>query len=150
METPFLAWTGDFGIGHAALDAQHRRLVEVINQVCGEDSGAPDRLKALLDALTVATVAHFKDENSVLREIGGWAARAGALDGLSVDAINEHCAEHARALLELEAIIHARQGFGAAGLGQTLIDWFLRHALEQDLQLKDLMKAYFSGAARAQ
>ena len=159
MELPFLPWTGEYAIGHAALDAEHRRLVEVINEVCAfENTGcAPEQLKPLLEALTVATVAHFKNENTVMREISGWASRLdaehrAAVDMMSAAAVNEHCAEHAKALLELESIIHAFY-FGADSdretLGKTLIDWFLEHALEQDLDLRDLLKVYFSQSQAA-
>jgi hemerythrin len=33
METPFLPWEDEFAIGHEGLDAEHRRLVDAINEI---------------------------------------------------------------------------------------------------------------------
>jgi hemerythrin len=156
METLSLPWTDEYAIGHAGLDREHRQLVAAINEICSIKCAddAPDQLRPLLDALTIATVEHFKHENSLLRELSSWASglqadRQAIPNIMSAAAINEHCAEHAQVLLRLESIIHAFY-FGANSdrghLGKTLVDWFVEHALKHDADLRDVLHAYFTAS----
>jgi hemerythrin len=147
MKLPFLAWSSEYAVGHTELDAEHRRLVLTINEICSVAHAecAPNRLRPLLEALTIAAVEHFKHENMLMRELSYRVAHlqedSRAIHAMmSTSAVNEHCAEHARALLELESIIHAYH-FGADSdgekLGKMLIDWFTEHALKHDADLRD-------------
>ena len=154
MELHFLIWTKEYSIGHTGLDAEHRQLVDAINRVCVVESagGAADELTSLLDALVILAVEHFKHENSLLRELGCLAAPLqeglpAIRNVISASAVNEHCAEHARALLQLESIIHisdcdteAKRG----SLGETLINWFTEHALEHDADLRNALQVYLA------
>jgi hemerythrin len=97
-------------------------------------------------------VEHFKHENTLLRELGYLATRLqGSLSAItniiSVSAVNEHCADHARALLQLESIIRtsdcgAESNLG--NLGKMLMDWFIEHALEHDTDLRDALQVYLA------
>jgi hypothetical protein len=65
---------------------------------------------------------------------------------LNVDAIGEHCAQHAEALLALEAIIlsgDSQADSGQRQLGRKL-EWFIDHAINHDAQLKELFEGYFT------
>ena len=152
MEQQFLVWTKEYAIGHTGLDAEHRQLVDAINDVCSAECAAVDDLKPLLGALTILAVEHFKHENTLLRELGCLAAGlqvgpSSIKNIISASAVNEHCAEHARALLQLESIIHTfdRDTESNRGtLGKMLIDWFIAHALEHDADLRDALQVYLT------
>jgi hemerythrin len=159
MTPPIFPWTDAYAIGHAELDAEHRRLVEAINQICDiEHTGeAIHQLGSLLPALTIAAVEHFKHENALMRELSCLAASLQAdrpviADILGASAVNEHCAEHARALLQLESLI--RDNYPGADavrgrLGKMLMDWFTEHALHLDADLRIILRAYFTEISRA-
>ena len=134
----FIVWDDAFAIGHTELDAEHRHLVGIINAIyAAEDSGRPSgELLPLLNALTLATIGHFRHENSVLR--------TELVNTMTGDAINEHCAEHALALSELELTVRDfRTGtsFGEFGLSRKLRDWFHAHALGYDVDLAGAYQA---------
>lgn len=152
MKPPFLVWTKEYAIGHTGLDAEHRQLVDTINEVCSvEYAGCKvDELRPLLEALTILAVEHFKHENILLRELGCLTTH---LQGtplaikniISVSAVNEHCADHARALLQLESIIRTSEcdrESNRGNLGKMLMDWFTEHALERDADLRDALQTY--------
>ena len=159
METLFLAWTDEYAIGHTGLDGEHRQLVNAINEICSIKCAGYelDQLRPLLEALTIATVEHFKHENSLLRELSIWASGLQAdhqaiLNIINAAAVNEHCAEHAQVLLRLEAIIDAFY-YGAdsdrAHLGKALMDWFVEHAVRHDADLRGVFQLYFTESEAA-
>lgn len=68
---PLIAWTADFDIGVEPVDAQHRELVGLVNELhrmSGGDYAGEDAL-TLLERLRVHVVAHFEDEERLLRAI---------------------------------------------------------------------------------
>ena len=156
MELSFLAWTEEYAVGHKGLDAEHRQLAEAVNEICCTEHAehTQDQLRPLLNALVFATVEHFKHENSVMREFSLCATPSQKNHpvfhkAMSVAAINEHCAEHAQALLGLETIIRAfcsGTDSGQETLGQKLIDWFTEHAINHDGDLKGVFQDYFANA----
>ncbi len=154
MKPQFLVWTKEYAIGHTGLDAEHRQLVDAINEVCSvEYAGCkPDELMPLLDALTILAVEHFKHENTLLRELGCLATHlqgtpSAITNIICVSAVNEHCAEHARALLQLESIIRTSDcdtESNQGNLGKILMDWFTEHALEHDADLRGALQVYLA------
>jgi len=154
MKPQFLAWTNEYAIGHSGLDAEHHQLVDAINEVCSaEYAGCKvDELRPLLEALTILAVEHFKHENTLLRELGCLATPFQGTPStirniITVSAVNEHCADHARALLQLEANIRASDcdmESNRGNLGKMLMDWFTEHALEHDEDLRDALQAYLA------
>jgi hemerythrin-like metal-binding protein len=154
MELPVFAWNDDYAIGHTELDAEHHRLVETINEICSIKHAecTPDQLKPLLETLTIIAVEHFKNENALIREVICWASDIQeshrAVPGIMIAAaMNEHCADHARALLELETIIHAiyfAVWSDRAKLSKMLMGWFAEHALKQDADLREALRVYFA------
>ena len=159
MEAVFLAWTDEYAIGHTGLDAEHRQLVEAINEICSIKCAGyePDHLRPLLEALTIATLEHFKHENSLLRELSSWvsglpADRQAILSIVRAAAINEHCAEHAQVLLRLESIIHAFHlgtDSDSGHLEKTLMDRFVEHALKRDAELRGVLQVNFTESKAA-
>jgi hemerythrin len=159
MELRFLLWTEEYAIGHTGLDAEHRQLVDAINEVCSARHAgcAADELKLLLETLTMLAVGHFKHENTLLRELSCLATHLqGAAPTIkniiSVSAVNEHCAEHARALLQLESIVRTSDcdtESDRGNLGKMLMNWFTEHALEHDADLRDALQVYRAHTRKA-
>lgn len=138
MELLFLVWTEGYAVGHKGLDAEHRQLVEAINEICFAEYAecSSDKLLSLLNALILLAVEHFKQENIVMHEFSNSTDH--------FEAINEHCAHHAEALVALESITFAvGPGAGSARqhLGQKLIDWFTEHAIKHDKELRVLFQS---------
>lgn len=129
----FLNWAEEFGVGHSGLDAEHHRLLEIINDIHNlEQAGQPQgELVGLLHNMEHVTIDHFRHENSVLRlELFGIIGPA---------VVNEHMAEHAAALTDLQSIvIDFRRGtpFGEHALSENLKRWFIEHATKYDAGLK--------------
>jgi|SRR6185437_9842490 len=144
--SPLITWTEEYAIGHKSLDEEHRRLVNAINRLhAAEEAGrTKQELKSLLKTIELATLEHFRHENAVLT-----LELSGKLDN---ETCNEHLAEHARALAELESIIH-RLGsgttFDGSELSYTLKHWFVAHVTEHDVHLKREFQAKAANRANA-
>jgi len=64
-------WTALFETGLVEVDAQHQRLVELVNDLADKiDSGEPEQLKATLVALAKYTVYHFQCEEQLMNAAG--------------------------------------------------------------------------------
>jgi len=62
-----LAWSKDFELGYGQVDAQHRRLFELVSELvsaCMEGLDAK-KLRETLDFLVNYTVQHFTDEEAL-------------------------------------------------------------------------------------
>ena len=149
MDTPFLVWLDRFSVGHVGLDAQHRQLVALINEIhsAESDNETQDKLQALLHAFEIAAVSHYKNENSIMRLFGEWAEGSQSgnstfLQALSEAHVNEHYADHARSLVALDSIIHASgNDLASRNCSMLLKDWFIEHASTKDVHLKAVFSA---------
>ena len=67
----YIEWREDYNVGHPLIDAQHRRIVEVINTVYNLVKGQGDKgdLSKALGALLDYTVEHFTLEESIIDSI---------------------------------------------------------------------------------
>ncbi len=64
-------WSPLFETGLDEVDAQHRRLVELVNDLGDKlDSGEPERIDATLTALADYTVYHFGCEEALMDAAG--------------------------------------------------------------------------------
>lgn len=149
MGDAFLCWQEAYAVGHLGLDQEHQRLVELINDISGVGAG-PDglqHLSNLSNAFYFASVEHFRHENSVMRDliVGAYLLPGGAARRMAVSeaAINDHCAEHAQALIRLESILQtffAGQDRQGPTLASALRTWFLDHVINHDAHLKDVFQ----------
>lgn len=139
MESVLLKWQELFAVGHQALDFEHMRLVSIINQIHQAESGAwaSRQLAELTNTLYLAAMEHFRHENALMRDIitGAYLPQASRSD-ISEAVVNEHCAEHANALIELETMLHSFASRDGASLAIGLKDWFVDHALKHDAHLR--------------
>ncbi|MCW8859726.1 MAG: bacteriohemerythrin [Deltaproteobacteria bacterium] len=67
---PMLQWKEEFNTGVALMDQQHRRLVDLINQLfqCMKDGGDRMLLANVVDELVNYTVTHFRAEEDVMKK----------------------------------------------------------------------------------
>ncbi len=151
MGPPLIAWSEALAVGHRELDAQHSRLVELMNEIHAAERAkqALHQLAPLLSTLRLAMEDHLRHENAVMREISERAKSSHAkhtayLKAMSDAVIHEHIAEHAQTLSKLDAILHVhRSGTGPAQstLAHDLKIWFLEHAIKYDAHLKAVFQA---------
>jgi hemerythrin len=129
---PALLWTDSFSVGIEVLDADHRALVQLINEICDHWCGGrrPLALQALGSLFTLAG-EHFQREEGVLRGLAGY------------NELTAHAGEHRNRMKQLTALrqrFHAAEPAGEqAQLSDDLIDWFLRQSIGHDAAIK----AYF-------
>ncbi len=133
-----LKWQEMFAVGHQGLDIEHERLLGFINRIYeAESNGASQQILNLLNALYLTAMEHFRHENSLMRDIiaGAYPPRGGC-GNISEAIVNEHCAEHAHSLIELESMLHSFDSNRKADLANRLRDWFVDHATKHDAHLR--------------
>lgn len=156
MDLPFLTWTEEFAVGHESLDAEHHRLIEIINDVhaaeCAEQS--PSQMRPLLGTLNRMATDHFQHEDSILNRINFGLLPSGVdtrafLRAVVDAAIGEHTANHGRSLHQLNTIVrdfYAGLGSIEQDLSLDLKAWFIDHAAKHDAPLKEVFRT-LSGRA---
>ena len=67
-----IAWSSDYEIGNAEVDAQHKRLFKLVSDlvVSCMEGRSTETLKETLDFLVDYTVQHFGDEESLQLQYG--------------------------------------------------------------------------------
>lgn len=147
-----LEWSDAYSVLHPVLDSEHRTIADSINAIIDAVQNKSDiaRLRGLLCTLKDNSTAHFAHEDAILREIVAFtsSARGGrkflAIMGQAV--VDEHLATHAQAADALEGLIRSTLQTGQAahahfeGLGETLVHWFVGHAIRHDAHLKALFQ----------
>lgn len=141
-----LSWNVGFAIGHPEIDAQHRHLILVINEIIAAvEQKAVEKLPAMLSALGTAAAEHFQQEISTLRELlsdthhamKGRRTTPRLVKSLAEVRIDEHQAQH-------DALLDRLNGFAVLPphtmCGQ-LKDWFVDHAIKQDSRLRAVFQA---------
>ena len=142
-----LPWSESYAVGHKVLDAEHRRLVELINEVDDaiQSGASPERVAGLLRVLRAVAVEHIRQENTVL-----WELKTGTYEPLkgrtqtpyfvkvmAEAAFDEHMAEHAVLMASFDII----PSLPVETLCETLRVWFLDHAIKHDAHLKAIFQA---------
>ena len=63
-----IAWKDYYSVGDESLDAQHKQLLGIINELYGAIEQGADRLavRPILDRLLQYTLTHFKHEEEVM------------------------------------------------------------------------------------
>lgn len=129
---PFIQWTPSFSVGHPVLDADHRKLIDILNQIYDAwvTHSSTLELGRLFDELMDYTDHHFSREESKL------AAR-------DYEELDRHHAAHER----LRELVHAFRSRHLAGLkadalteemAKFLKSWLMDHILEEDLKYRHL------------
>jgi hemerythrin len=128
----WIKWDDALELGHEAMDADHKRLVALVNQLaegivnhCGQ--GAYD---ALLDDLIAHTGAHFAMEERLMA-------------GCSYPDADEHRAEHARLIKD---VLDYKNGLEASAEPSVALlyffdQWLTRHIFASDRELANYLAA---------
>lgn len=117
-------WKTEYEIGHKVIDAQHRRLIEIVNQLEDAVAGGKRRsqLIAIIDQLERYVEVHFNMEEHKMRESG-------------YPGLDEHMREHrafTQKLVSFSLPIRQGKSWPAATMLRWLIDWIGNHITIQD------------------
>lgn len=124
---PVLPWSNMFAVGVQEIDAQHRKLVSILNRLgdAGSDENAAALQNSLLDELTDYTVYHFSTEERLMQQH-------------DYEATATHTAQHKK-LVEAVQALHARRAAGETlpfdELMIFLRDWLTNHIMGSDKAL---------------
>jgi hemerythrin len=150
MESLQIIWSDSFKVGHAQLDEEHKRFVELINTVyiAGSSRWARNEMNPLLDGLVFLADQHFKHENSVLMAINKSPIPSGVnksafILATAAAAIDKHIASHAKIRPRLGVIvknIRSELRDAKPKLSSELKDWFIDHATKYDAYLKPIFE----------
>jgi diguanylate cyclase (GGDEF)-like protein/hemerythrin-like metal-binding protein len=119
-----LEWDPQWECGHPRIDTQHKNLVELSNATL-DASG--DELVALTQRLVASVVAHFADEEKILREIG-------------YEATDLHHAMHQAELKKTALLLEKTEVTAKAIFLFVLRDVVVEHMLEEDMEYFPLIK----------
>ena len=67
-----IIWTDNFSLGVGVIDEQHKRLIDMINQLIDAENVAAnsETVSDLLDAMTKYSKEHFRTEEGLLAKYG--------------------------------------------------------------------------------
>ncbi|MFO0726288.1 MAG: bacteriohemerythrin [Myxococcota bacterium] len=119
-------WSDDYSVKVASIDAQHKVLVGMLNELHdGMSRGSGnDHLSAVLSGLIQYTAQHFAHEEALFAEHG-------------FEDAEEHIAEHQRLVkqvLEFQKKFDAKQASLNMELMRFLKDWLIKHILGSDMK----------------
>ncbi len=124
-----LQWKDEYSVGIAAVDHEHRELIDLINQVHDtfRASGGP-AVEGFFGDLFRAISAHFALEEHIMREAGYGRLR-------------EHKADHERLLDEIRDIMDETAADRIDDLSTELDTWFSHHFRVHDAPLHKALAA---------
>ena len=126
-----ITWRDEFSVGVAAVDLEHRELIDLINGLEAEmrECASQSTVVETLGEIFARISAHFALEEKVMRDTG--------YDGLSA-----HKKDHELLLDELLDVIDSVDGAGRydrAGLSRDLDRWFSDHFRTYDARLHQVL-----------
>jgi hemerythrin len=126
-----LHWDDRYSVGVAAVDHEHRELIELINRLYAEAAaqGSKDSIANFFGDLFKAISSHFALEERLMRERG-------------YDQLTQHKNDHERLLDELRDIMEdfeASERIDEKLLAQSLDAWFSRHFESHDARLHNVL-----------
>jgi hemerythrin len=146
-----IVWSNAFEVGHEGLDSEHRRLVDLINAIyaAGSVLWSRNKVGSLLDDLSNAVRQHFRNENSILLNIGrrpipSNVERLSFIKVVVDAALDKHIASHAQTLPQLRSILaNIRSELDATEphFNSDLSNWFIEHATVYDAHLRQIFEA---------
>ncbi|MBI4290715.1 MAG: hemerythrin family protein [Betaproteobacteria bacterium] len=122
-------WTNVIEVGHAEIDAQHRRLLHLCTDVIERllHSGDPKSSMSQLQELIDFTEEHFEFEEDLMRSV-------------NYPGLDRHAKYHSLLLAELRTFVYrVHQGEGATAVGTMsfLWSWLNLHIDSMDRELTD-------------
>jgi|SRR5579859_6554957 len=137
MIEPF-PWSDAFAVGDAVLDAEHRKMVEVINEICVRtEAGWRESIGPLLRELQFVSEMHFRNEEAVLARIAAEIDQK-HLQTVVRLAIAQHASAHHEDLNKLQGLAAGTDNYEIC---EELKSWFVDHAIREDAQVKTILQA---------
>jgi len=131
----FVSWDASYDLGIEYVDKQHRRLVELINELyhacLGEKGELEEKFKQVMKELVEYVMIHFKDEEAIMEEI-------------NYPGLKEHKQKHELFVKEILKSVNAYKNgkqFVPNSFVRFLRDWLFNHILIDD---KAWAQHYFS------
>lgn len=131
MAVQFFYWNSSFEIGIPEVDAQHRRLVDLVNGLAAAiiEGGELPRVEALIDDLRDYAAQHFADEEPLM-----------ASAGLSESEQRRHRASH-QGFVERVGEIARRNDLMRSDVSEQVLDflvsWLVSHILGADRRIAE-------------
>jgi methyl-accepting chemotaxis protein/hemerythrin len=127
-----MEWNSALEVGHERIDADHRALVEVLNQLRAAMAQGKDQadIDKVLNFLMDYTVTHFQAEESLMVQHRFPGASA-------------HFAAHAELVLKLSDLIgdyRSGKPMLSADIQVFLESWLLEHILGPDMEFGGFLK----------
>jgi hemerythrin len=135
-ENIFIVWKNEFSVGSKVLNAQHRRLFDIINELyqAMQQDSSQNHLIEIIKMLSQYSATHFAYEEKIMREFNfpdlEEQQKAHQYFRKRVDAFN----------VQLKTI----QGDLSLEVLTFLKDWLINHILHMDMEYGPFIK---SGAA---
>lgn len=119
-----IQWMADFEIGIPVVDAQHRRLVEIANNLHALQTSPKRWLGALEDLMAYAQY-HFSLEERLMSAVG-------------FDGFEGHRLAHEALAERVAAMWHDRANIMPEQVLELLVTWVLNHILTCDQELRSI------------
>ncbi len=130
---PIAIWSSQYETGHLQVDAQHRRLFEMVNELHHAIIGGhgPEQVGPVLKGLATYTIEHFRTEELLMASAGypGLTRHKGAHEAL------------VRQVKELVGQFDAGETVLPRTLSSFLTDWLNHHIKEEDKTLIDWVRS---------
>jgi hemerythrin-like metal-binding protein len=129
-----VVWDDAYSVGVAAMDAQHKKLVGMINRLAechaARSSGRSDAFHEVLSQMCDYTQVHFESEEDYLQRIG-------------YPQLADHKVEHDAFVGKMTAFsMAATDGVqDEAAVHRYLKGWLLSHILESDMQYRAFVQS---------
>lgn len=124
------AWQEKYCVDGGAIDAEHQSLFSLANKIfaIGEPAMHADEIKETVKALFRHIEEHVRHEEDFMQEIG----YPGRL---------EHKLRHEEMVAEMNAELrrHADIDDYVAALRTMMLDWIVRHVMDEDSRLADFL-----------
>jgi len=129
-----IEWKPEFSLGMPEVDTEHRDLIDIINRLYEKIQSRqnPATIVDFLAELRACATKHFVHEEQVMQRRG-------------YSAYDEHRADHARLLDELDTMMNDLQNEGLREddtIADRLHDWFCNHFKTYDAPLHRLISSY--------
>ncbi|HTN93717.1 MAG TPA: hemerythrin family protein [Gallionella sp.] len=131
-----LTWSKQMSVGNQTIDSEHKRILDLVNQV-DRVIGSKDIVlfARAFDLLEAAARAHFKNEEKIARAIDY--------------PFEEHDLEHKYILDEFQAIkalLAAHPGGWSESVAEYYFEfrstWAIDHVMEDDMKMKKYLETY--------
>ena len=126
---PYMVWDGSLSIGHEAIDADHRMLVNCVNDVYDASGDTEAVVERVIGVLTQYTIEHFGREEELMQRF-------------NYPNIRSHEEEHyiIRKLLEGHQLKYSSDENGIENFLHFLKLWLVGHIKGSDLKLAEYLR----------